>query len=295
MKNYGVFRAQYEYINESNTNMMNNLLSFVLLLSLYKDVTPFLGQFQRDPAIISSSTTTLFLHNGDADKTCDEEDVDFLEHLEKARESFESLVAKPHLFNDSPATTLTAASRKRREIEIGLMESLRDADDAVDELVNLWMQEKGESQANYLKEMEKSCSDGLLKEEELLRNMIEDSHNEWAEPISRLAAILFYKGRSVESKEHADFVLRSIKPWHFECAQLQVMNCLRLGLRKEAFQYARMALPSLNHKTNNSARNQWVDSALRAAQKSYQDATDKQLDWERGSEKGNKETENMWQ
>jgi len=278
-----------EMTRTSNTNMMN-LLSFVLLLSLCEDVTPFLGQFQRGPANISSATKTLLLHNGDADKTCDEEDVDFLEHLEKARESFESLVAKPHLFNDSHTASLTAASRKRRETEIDLLESLRDADDAVDDLVALWMQEKGKSQANYLQEMEKSCSDGLLKEEELLRNMIEDSHNEWAEPISRLAAILFYKGRSVESKEHADFVLQNIKPWHFECAQLQVMNCLRLGLRKEVFQYARMALPRLNDKTNNSARNQWVDSALRAAHKSYHDAANKQLEWERESE-----TENMWQ
>lgn len=282
--------------------MMKSSFPFVLILSLCEAVTSFvcLGQHQSGLSTnpIISTTTTLLQHHSDEGKANNEEGVNSLKNLEQARKSFESLVAKPYIFRDSPSSIsppLTTASRRRRKVEMALLELLRDSDDAVNELMDLWMNERGESQAKQMQEMEDSCSDGLVKEEELLRNMIEVNGNEWAEPMSRLAAILFYKGRSVESKEYADIVLQNIKPWHFDCAQLQVMNCLRLGLGKEAYHYARMTLPSLNIKTNNHARKKWVDSALRAARNSYQEAATANQQLGAEGEKESREAENMWQ
>merc|ERR1711862_462008 len=94
---------------------------------------------------------------------------------------------------------MTTASRKRRLLEIELLESLSDSDEAVDELMGVWMYERGAGYAHDLEWMQQDCSPGLVEEEGVLRDMVYATNYEWMEPTIRLASLLFYKGRWTES------------------------------------------------------------------------------------------------
>jgi hypothetical protein len=103
-----------------------------------------------------------------------------------------------------------------------LLESLKDSDKAVDYLVTMWMVERGAGPHQRLQAMEQICSDGLVVEEATLRNMIQDYGMDWPEPMSRLAAILYFKGKSDESMVWANRVL-AVKPWHLEAVQFSIV------------------------------------------------------------------------
>ena len=197
-----------------------------------------------------------------------------LDEIEKARQNFESLVT-PHLQNEKKdedsvyvPPPLTTSSRKRRLLEMDLLASLEDSNDAVDELMHLWLCERDAVSTQQLVAMQEACSPGLVQEEQQLRAMVDQYGVDWPEPAARLATLLYYKGRSEESMEWASRVLR-VKPWHFEVIHLQVINSLRMKDRKKVWQYARRTLPPLNPHTNNARRKKWVKQALQDAQESY--------------------------
>ena len=188
-----------------------------------------------------------------------------LDELEKARQQFMNTVgfelqAQPEYYIPLP---LTLSSRRRRDAEIELLQSLKDSDEAIDDLVSIWMTERDADSARRLQEMECMCSPGLLEEEAELRNMIAEYGLHWPEPASRLAALLYFKGKSEESMVWADRVLQ-VKPWHFEAVHLQRLNCLRLQSAL-LWTYARKALPPLNRVTRNTARHRWVENAVNEA------------------------------
>ena len=209
-----------------------------------------------------------------------------LDNLERARESFEQLVLEPHIM--FPSSRLTTSSLKRRLVEIQLLESLVDSDEAVEELMSLWLTERDAESARRLLDMEVVCSPGLRHEEQYLRDMIQDYGLDWPEPASRLAALLYFQGESVESKHWADQVLR-VKPWHFEATQVQLWNCLRLGLDKHVYAYARQGLPPLNPTTQHRARRKWVQWAVQQAHELLDQAESQQPLHQA------KEQENLWQ
>jgi tetratricopeptide (TPR) repeat protein len=188
-----------------------------------------------------------------------------VDEYEAARQKFEELI-EPEIELQSDLhyhTPLTSSSRRRKLAEIQLLETLANSDDAVDELVSLWMTERDEISAKRLKDMESICSPGLVQEEAALRCMITDYGLDWPEPACRLAALLYFKGNSEESMMWADRVLQ-IKPWHFEAIHIQRLNCLRLN-HKMLWRYSRRALPPLNDCTNNKARKLWVENATKEA------------------------------
>jgi hypothetical protein len=191
-----------------------------------------------------------------------------IDDLERARQSFESVIRpqiqlQPEYYTPPP---LTASNRRRREVEMKLLEALKESDDAIDELMSLWMTERDADSAERLQAMEQLCSPGLVQEEAALRSMIDDYGLDWPEPANRLAALLYFKGKSDESMLWADRVLQ-VKPWHFEAIHLQRLNCLRLH-SGALWRYARKALPPLNSVTNNASRRCWVERALNEAQHS---------------------------
>lgn len=212
--------------------------------------------------------------------------------LEEARKYFESSI-QPLILGSTIASSTTdataytpppqtASSRRRRLVEIDLLSSLNDSDSAVDKLMMMWMVERGDvTSAQRLRDMEQLCSNGLVVEEAALRDMISDYGMDWPEPMSRLAAVLYYKGNSEESMIWANRVLQ-VKPWHFEAVQLQLLNCLRLrqdeedlqlgGDGVEIWKFARQALPPLNPATNHAARRKWTDRALTEARRSFNQA-----------------------
>mmetsp|Transcript_32071 Transcript_32071/g.78119 ORF Transcript_32071/g.78119 Transcript_32071/m.78119 type:complete len:342 (+) Transcript_32071:121-1146(+) len=172
----------------------------------------------------------------------------------------------------SPTTTatatnvkpLTASSRRLKEVELQLLQDLTDSDDTLDPLVELWSRERADA-AEELKAMETSCSPGLYKEERQLRRMIDRYGTDWVEPMARLALLLFTKGSFTgldEAKDLCQTVL-TVKPWHFESAQLLVAILLRRGDFQQAVKITRnYCLPQLNERTGHKRRRRWVERSL---------------------------------
>jgi len=197
--------------------------------------------------------------------------LDSLEDLDDARNSYESIImgtVKDLVPNSMKKLTTSACARLN--VEIALLLSMLDSDDAVDEIMNLWITERGAESAIVLRDMELQCSAGLRKEEAVLREMIAQYQEGWIEPMNRLAAVLYYQGDSEESHIWCSTVLRH-KPWHFEAAHLQVMNGLRLGFdRSEIMRMGRNSLPPI-HLTR--TRQKWVERMLREARSRLHEGT----------------------
>lgn len=160
---------------------------------------------------------------------------------------------------------LTSTGRSFRELEIELLQSLENSDDALDELVHLWTTEKDKNAAAAMLHMQKQCSEGLVAEEAMLEEMTRRFPG-WAEPHSRLAMLLFHQG--VEQLDRAAAMAERaihLKPWHFEALQLLVVlnHCLKDP--KKAMRYRRLSLPPLNAKNDNRMRKKWVSDAMKAA------------------------------
>lgn len=206
-----------------------------------------------------------------------------LAQLEMARAHFEFLMQTegllrdnadlplPHSKDEYTPRPLTESSRHRRQLEMDLLKSLHDSDEAVDELMSLWMVERGMEAAETLQQMEVVCSPGLVHEEKILRDLLEEFGVHWAEPVSRLASLKYYQGNSVESEQWCEIAL-AVKPWHFEVAHTRTLNALRNQDLAGAVRWKRKALPPLNPETNHRARKAWVQRALLDAQESMDKA-----------------------
>jgi hypothetical protein len=152
-----------------------------------------------------------------------------------------------------------------------LLQGLVDSDDPLDPLVDLWMKERADA-ADQLKAMETSCSPGLRKEEEQLRQMIDQYGTDWTEPMSRFALLLFTKGSRAALEESKSLcrTVMSVKPWHFETSQLLVAILLRQGDFQQALKTTRIyCLPPLNERTDNKRRRQWVQNNLTMAREEF--------------------------
>lgn len=205
---------------------------------------------------------------------------DELDHLEAARSKFEFLmqtegllkdnlmVPLPHSKDEYTPRPLTEASRQRRELELSLLQSLATSDDAIEELMSLWMVERGPEAAQELQAMEAFCSPGLRDEEGVLRKLLHEYGIHWAEPVSRLASLLYYKGNSAESHQWCEIAL-AVKPWHFEVVHTCVLNALRRNDLGAAVRWQRRALPPWNHPRRRQA---WVARAVRDARESLSKA-----------------------
>jgi hypothetical protein len=199
-----------------------------------------------------------------------------LPDIDSARQLLESLFSEDSVSqqvfvpqsDEDMSIMLSSVSRRRREIEIQLLESLEDSDEAVEELMHLWIAERGDEYATKIMEMEKECSVGLLQEEVMLRRMIQEQPR-WAEPVIRLATLLFYKGRTEESYQLAMHALY-LKPWHIEVPQLLVLLALREQNMANAISWARRGLPALGR--TNRRRKEWVTLSLKQAREQFDNA-----------------------
>ena len=208
--------------------------------------------------------------------------------IEEAREQFELLIG-PTLFDDNDCTCsgnsivsmddkkkphlLTIAGRKRREIEIRLLQSLQYSDDAIDELMALWIHECPNQIVNidilqFMSSKDSSCT--VTEAEMILRNVIlhDCPISVWSEPGARLAYILFLQKQYEECEQYVQSVL-SVKPWHFEMVQLQIL--LELSYRRNMSRAIHVArkygLPPLHHIKQ---RYRWVKNATQQAQHQLQ-------------------------
>ena len=186
-----------------------------------------------------------------------------MEDYDAARQTFERL----H-FDDSRGTLkagplpMTSNVQRLRRMEVKLLEALKDSDQAIDPLVELWVKERRDA-SEALHYMIQSENPDLYQEEMALRQMMQDYEEDgWVEPHGRLAVLLFMRGELWEALDLCDFVLW-VKPWHFEVAQLLVVIFLRLGDMGRALDVRRnCVLPHLQHP---KSRQKWVERMSRLA------------------------------
>ena len=203
--------------------------------------------------------------------------------IEEARRNFEeifqdaSMSAQFHNTCQQNDAALTSAGRHRRQLEMALLDDLRESNDALDALTNLWINERDKESADRLVSMQEDCSAGLFEEEAQLREMMERFPN-WAEPPLRLGVLYFFKGRTQESYRLALEALK-LKPWHIEAPQLLIMICLRNDDLKQALYWARRSLPRMTESIMEldkerflRRRQVWVENALEQAQKMLAEA-----------------------
>jgi tetratricopeptide (TPR) repeat protein len=180
-----------------------------------------------------------------------------MEEYDDARQAYEHLLMTLHENEDDKPKTLTASSKRVKEMELQLLDHLEHTDESIDPLVDLWTLER-EDAAPILRRMEEQCSPGLLEEEAQLRNMIDYYGDEWAEPMARLALILFTKRQYQDAAILCQRALE-VKPWHFEVGKLLVAIELRQQQFELALKTARhYTLPELNSRTANKRRREWV-------------------------------------
>jgi hypothetical protein len=182
---------------------------------------------------------------------------------------------------------LTNAARRFRELELTLLEALRDSDEAVEELIHLWTTERHELAAHALLSLQSGryeCSDGLVAEEVALTALCR-THPGWAEPWTRLATLLCYKGRMADALSAAEEAA-SVKPWHFEALNVGALVLTWVNQQQQQQQYqpssdfveeaspdlvtratrlARQRLPPLSPSNGHAARRAWVDRAVALA------------------------------
>ena len=254
--------------------------SAVLLLALLQDAVAFAPSIKQSRPFIAPKATTSDSSSSSLGPRS----------IEEARRAFEDLL---HLNDDDESSQLflndadiehnsllTTVGRYRLTVEMDLLESLRESDAAVDELLHLWITERDQESAAQIFAMQANCTRGMIKEEQQLLKMMQ-RHPTWAEPVIRLATLLFFKGRTEESYQLAIYALE-LKPWHIEAPQLLIMISLRNQDLGQALFWARQSLPALRSQKMavqggdkdlfHRKRQQWVENALRAAKKQLEEA-----------------------
>ena len=174
------------------------------------------------------------------------------------------------------APLLTTITRERMEMEISLLESLAESDDAIPELWNLWYNARGPEAAKELHQTEALVAQGQpeawAKAEIQLKKLIAREGIHWAEPVNRLATLMFLQSRHEESKELCEIVL-TLKPWHFGALSGMVMVLQGLQDTEGMLDYARQRMPPLPKKGQEEkeppkelgeleTRQMWVDRML---------------------------------
>jgi len=172
----------------------------------------------------------------------------------------------------------TNEQRKHQAKEIELLSSLYQCDDesVLTELWTHWFAERGPGPAAELLQAEQLANMGddriYQKEaERMFRKLIEKHGIYWAEPVNRLATLLYRQGRYEESKACCELVL-AVKPWHFGALSGIVMVCAGMNDSVNAKIWSDRRLPPLqpNQKrrlnpSGNERRKDWIRRAVRDA------------------------------
>lgn len=165
------------------------------------------------------------------------------------------------LLYDPERTLVTSASRRSRELEISLLETLKESDDAIDELVHLWAFEQSPEVGKQLEGMQSgACSPGLVQEMRVLDSLCQQ-YPAWAEPWSRIACVHYVRGQYSRSFYACQEALRR-KPWHPEVYQLLTRLCLKQRHVPQAIYWARQGLPV---RKTSKRRTRWVEGAVKDA------------------------------
>jgi len=172
----------------------------------------------------------------------------------------------------------TEEERNHLAKEIELLSGLYQCDDesVLTELWTHWFAERGPGPAADLLQAEQLANMGddriYQKEaERMFRKLIAEHGIYWAEPINRLATLLYRQGRYEESKACCELVL-AVKPWHFGALSGIVMVCAGMNDSVNAKIWADRRLPPLQpdergklNPNANERRKNWIKRAVQDA------------------------------
>lgn len=185
------------------------------------------------------------------------------------------------LLHEHPPPPPTDEQRNHLAKEIQLLSSLfqSDNEEALSDLWTHWFSERGPGPASQLLHAEQlanvECDANgeptliyQREAEQLFRDLIEEHGIYWAEPVNRLATLLYRQGRYRESKACCQLVL-AVKPWHFGALSGMVMVCTEMKDVMNARIWADRRLPPI-HPTivegeGNERRKNWIRRAVRDA------------------------------
>jgi hypothetical protein len=170
------------------------------------------------------------------------------------------------------APPLTTVGRERMVVEMGLLQGLVTKEEleemAQRRLWYYWYNERGRTNTATLMEADKLVQvrtpEAWKQAEELYRQLIVQEGVNWAEPLNRLATLLFYDERYAEAKDLCQMVL-TLKPWHFGCQTGIVQICEKMGDTHGVEYYSRLRMPPLRHGNDSDERLEWVNRMLTEA------------------------------
>lgn len=174
------------------------------------------------------------------------------------------------LHRQSPPPPLSAHAKESRVTEMRLVNALAHSDDSLSEIWSHWFAEQGAGAAHELLHAEELANSGspddFPEAERLLRKLIAKHSVYWAEPVNRLATLLYRQGRLRESKACCEIVL-AVKPWHFGALSGIVLVCAGMKDYVNAKIWADRRLPPVqpDGTTNNGRRTDWVRRAVQDA------------------------------
>ena len=173
-----------------------------------------------------------------------------------------------------PAPLLTTLERERRSMEIDFLKDLSEGEEAVANLQNLWLHERGSNAAARLCKTEAWIAKGQWEDAEReLRALIREYGVYWVEPIHRLAKLMMLQKRFVQAETMLLIVL-AVKPWHMGALSGMVMTYAALHDDPRAQEWAARRLPKLG----GHRRSRWSRAAVQLAQGSLFDAEERLKD-----------------
>lgn len=166
-----------------------------------------------------------------------------------------------------PAPPMTSIERERKETEAELLECLRDGDEVLTDLWDLWFEERGPEALARLREADELTGEGphgWNRAELILRSLVDEYGIYWSEPVNRLATLYYMQGKLDASEKMCHIVL-AVKPWHFGALSGLVMVYAAKHDSENARIWAAHRLPTFAPVGPNRRREQWVTNAVKQA------------------------------
>eukprot|EP01083_Nonionella_stella_P142983 443442_1 len=157
------------------------------------------------------------------------------------------------LRSKSPVLHLTDNMREQRFEEIQLLSSLVHSDDAISELEDMWISERGISAKAALMHAHDLISmQSYLEAQQILLPLIDKYGIHFVEPVHCMATLYYMQGRYHDAMELLEIVL-DVKPWHFDALSTMVMISTVTNNISGARIWANRRIPQLNSKNQNQA------------------------------------------
>jgi tetratricopeptide (TPR) repeat protein len=182
-------------------------------------------------------------------------------------------------------TILTSTERKRRLLEIDLLQNLiHNDDETVDQLWSLWYAER-DCQENATTQLYTATTysndpNRWKKAEQILRQLILQHGIYWVEPVNRLATLYYLQGKYQQSIDLCQVILH-VKPWHFGALSGMVGLYIQMNDMTQAKTWSEKRLPSYvpdfieGSRNSNQRRAEWVRNAVAEAKLSLNIAEQK--------------------